>query len=241
MGVTIPTAVVAHRDSDENHRSHRSGWLRAAVLGANVGLLSTAALLTGVAAGNASRSTIVLTGVAAMAAGAFSMAAGEYGSVSTQRDAELADIAKERRSLENHPEAEQAELVAIYRKRGFPDLLAAEIAEHLHSGDPLAAHLRDELGLDENELARPLQAALTSAVSFLLGALVPVLCMMLSSDRSGPLVTTIVSLAMLAALGAIAAHLGGAPKLPATARLVVLGAVSMAATALIGRAVGSAV
>ena len=169
------------------------------------------------------------------------MAAGEYGSVSTQRDAELADIAKERRSLENHPEAEQAELVAIYRKRGFPDLLAAGIAEHLHRGDPLAAHLRDELGLDENELARPLQAALTSAVSFLLGALVPVLCMMLSSDRSGPLVTTIVSLAMLAALGAIAAHLGGAPKLPATARLVVLGAVSMAATALIGRAVGSAV
>jgi vacuolar iron transporter family protein len=223
---------------EEEHKSHRSGWLRAAVLGANDGLLSTASLVIGVAGGGAERQIVLLAGLAGLFAGAFSMAAGEYSSVSSQRDTEQADLDIERRALDESPDIEMAELAAIYRNRGLSRSLAQEVAEQLHAKDALRAHARDELGLDPDALARPVQAAFTSAVSFVLGALVPLLFIVLMPVSMRLPVTAAVTLAALAALGALAALLGGAPPWRAAARLFVLGGVSMAATYLIGRAVG---
>lgn len=215
--------------------------MRAAVLGANDGLLSTASLLIGVSAGNASRGTLMLTGVAAMAGGALAMASGEYSSVSSQRDAEHADVAKEIIALRERPEAELAELAAIYRHRGLSADLAREVARNLHEHDPLGAHLHDELRLDPDALAQPVQAAVTSAGSFALGALVPVLPMGLLGHNTRAAVTVLVTLLALALLGGLAARMGGASSRRAITRLVVLGAVSMVVTSVIGNLVGAAV
>ena len=225
----------------EEHRSQRAGWLRAAVLGANDGLLSTASLVLGVSAGNASRSVLWLSGLASMAAGAFSMAAGEYTSVSSQRDAEEADLAAEAAELDAHPEDETKELTDIYRHRGLSDALARQVAEELHEVDPLAAHARDELGLDPEALAAPLQAAGVSFLSFAVGALVPVLTIGLLPSSVRMALTALVTLIALGLLGAVAAQLGGADTRRAAARLMVLGALAMAVTSGIGALVGGSV
>jgi VIT1/CCC1 family predicted Fe2+/Mn2+ transporter len=232
---------VDHRHEDEHHRSQRSGWLRAGVLGANDGLLSTASLLIGVASGDAGRSVLWLTGFASLAAGAFSMAVGEYSSVSSQRDAEVADLRMEAEALEANPSAEINELAGIYRRRGLSAALSREVALALHQADALAAHARDELGLDPESLSAPLQAASVSAASFVLGALVPVLAMgLLPHDLRIPL-TAALTLLTLALLGAFGARVGGARPRPAVVRVVVLGGLAMAITSLIGRAVGAGV
>ena len=249
---TPPTEVVGGSSLDdlidsrlqgheEMHRSHRAGWLRAAVLGANDGLLSTASLVIGVAGGGASRSVVLLSGLAGLFAGAFSMAAGEYSSVSSQRDTEHADLEIERRALTDHPEIELAELAGIYRDRGLPTPLALEVANQLHASDALGAHARDELGLDPDDLARPVQAALTSAASFVVGAVVPVLTISLFPHDWRIAVTAVITMIALGALGAFAARLGGAPPVRAAVRLLVLGGLSMAATFAIGNAVGVSV
>jgi VIT1/CCC1 family predicted Fe2+/Mn2+ transporter len=232
---------VDHRHEDEHHRSQRSGWLRAGVLGANDGLLSTASLLIGVAAGDATRSVLWLTGFASLAAGAFSMAAGEYSSVSSQRDAEVADLRMEAEALEANPNAEINELAGIYRRRGLSPELAREVALALHQGDALAAHAHDELGLDPDALSAPVLAAVVSAASFVLGALVPVLAMGLLSHRLRVPVTAVITLVALGCLGVFGARAGGARRVPALIRLVVLGGLAMGVTSLIGRAVGSGV
>lgn len=226
---------------EEEHKSHRAGWLRAAVLGANDGLLSTSSLVIGVAGGGAERQIVLLAGLAGLFAGAFSMAAGEYSSVSSQRDTEQADLEIERRALAEHPDVELAELAAIYRHRGLSRPLAQEVAEQLHAKDALRAHARDELGLDPDDLARPVQAAITSAVSFVLGAVVPLLFIVLMSVDLRVPVTAGVTLVALAGLGYLAAFLGGAPPWRAALRLFTLGGLSMLATYLIGHAVGVSV
>lgn len=225
----------------ETHRSQRSGWLRAAVLGANDGLLSTASLVLGVAAGDASRSVLWLSGLASMAAGAFSMAAGEYTSVSSQRDAEEADLRAEAAELEANPEGEFRELTEIYRRRGLSPALAQQVAEELHEVDALGAHARDELGLDPEDLAAPMQAAGVSFASFAIGAIVPVLTIGLLPSSTRSAITAVVTLVALGVLGAVAGRLGGAPTRRAAIRLMVLGAVAMAVTSGIGRLVGVAV
>lgn len=228
-----------HDHDHETHRSHRGGWLRAAVLGANDGLLSTSSLVIGVAAGDVGRSVILLTGIAALVSGGLSMAAGEYASVSSQRDAERADLDIERRALDAHPEAELNELTAIYRGRGLSPELAREVATQLHDHDALVAHARDELGLAPDDLANPLQAATVSALSFALGALVPVLAMALFGSSIRSLATALVTLFGLACTGAVAARLGGAHAGRDAGRLVALGALAMVATSLIGSLVGT--
>jgi VIT1/CCC1 family predicted Fe2+/Mn2+ transporter len=223
----------------ERHASHRVGWLRAAVLGANDGLLSTASLLVGVAAAGVSRSLVLTTGAAALVAGATSMAVGEYSSVSSQRDAEQSDLSTEQEELATRPRSELAELQGIYVRRGLSDELAGAVAEQLTAHDALASHARDELGLDPDELARPVQAAVTSAVSFSIGALVPILCVVLAG-RSVRIVTCVViTLAALAALGAVGAELGNASRQRGALRVLIGGAVAMAVTILIGRVVGA--
>jgi vacuolar iron transporter family protein len=232
-------ATTADEHEDEHHRSHRTGWLRAGVLGANDGLLSTSSLLIGVAAGQATRSTLALTGIAALGAGALAMAAGEYASVASQRDAERADLEKERSALDKNEAAELVELQRIYESRGLPTGLARTVAEHLHDHDAFGAHARDELGLDPDVLARPLQAAATSAMSFALGAIVPLITILTITKRWRVVATVAIAIAALAVLGWISASLGGAPKARSVARIVVLGSVSMAVTALIGRIAGA--
>jgi vacuolar iron transporter family protein len=227
--------------ADEHHRSHRTGWLRAAVLGANDGLLSTASLLIGVAAGSAERSVLVLTGVAALAAGSLSMAAGEYSSVSSQRDAEMADLDKERRALADDPHTELRELAAIYERKGLTPELSLQVAEALHDDDPFRAHSRDELGLDPDALTSPVQASVTSAGSFALGAAIPVLTMALCPAGVRSPVTVVITLLALALLGSVSAVLGGAKPVRSAMRLLALGALSMVATTIIGRLVGTAV
>jgi len=212
--------------------------LRAAVLGANDGLLSTAGLLVGVAAGNASNSVIVLTGLASLAAGGLSMAIGEYGSVSSQLDAELADLAIERQALDDEPDVEVAELATIYRARGLSADLAQEVAEALHEADALGAHARDELGLDPDALAKPLEAAVVSAGSFSIGAAVPIATMAVLSDSLQTPVTVIITMIGMFVLGAVGAKLGGARPWRAGFRILVLGGLAMAATSIIGKLVG---
>jgi VIT1/CCC1 family predicted Fe2+/Mn2+ transporter len=223
----------------EVHLSHRSGWLRAAVLGANDGILSTASLVLGVAASGASGAAIITAGVAGLVAGALSMAAGEYVSVSSQRDAEQADIRLEERELRHDPEGELRELAGVYERRGLPPALAIEVAQALSRRGALEAHARDELGLDQQRLARPFQAAWTSALSFSAGAALPLLAVALTPARARVAVAVVVTLVSLGLLGDLGARLGGAPRGRATVRVVAWGAVAMAITAGIGALVGA--
>lgn len=222
----------------ETHRSHRSGWLRAAVLGANDGIVSTASLILGVAASGASLEAIVVAGIAGAVAGAMSMAAGEYVSVSSQADTERADLAMERRELAEDPEHERAELAAIYVDRGLELRLADEVAKQLMNHDALAAHSRDELGISSTLAARPIQAALASAATFAAGAAMPLLMVLL-----WPRVWLIPGMALstllfLAVLGYLAALAGGAPAPRAVTRVVFWGALAMGLTAAVGSLFG---
>jgi len=242
MDVDVPAWPISRsrrsglRHHDETHAGHRASWLRAGVLGANDGLLSTSSLLIGVASAEASRAVLFATGVAALVAGAGSMAIGEYSSVSSQRDAELADLNTEREELETMPRAELAELTTIYEKRGLPRDLARDVAVALTEHDALTAHARDELGLDPSQLSKPLEAAVVSAISFALGALVPILVMMTLGGGvrvAGVVVTTLIGLGVL---GAVGARLGGAPPLRPALRVLVGGAAAMAIAYLVGQA-----
>ena len=224
----------------EGHRSERIGWLRAAVLGANDGLVSTASLVVGVAASEASRQNVLVAGVAGLVAGALSMAAGEYVSVSSQADTERADLEVERHELATQPEAEENELTGIYVQRGVDPELARSVARQLMAKDALGAHARDELGLTAELAARPLQAAVASASSFAVGAALPILTAVLSPARGLTLIVSVVSLICLAALGAIAARAGGAPASVGAARVAFWGALAMAVTAAAGKLFGAA-
>lgn len=223
----------------ERHLSHRSNWLRAAVLGANDGVVSTAGLVLGVASAGASRSAIATAGVAGLVSGALSMAAGEYVSVSSQRDTEEADLRLEARELAADPAGELAELVGIYEARGLSPALAMQVAQELSAGDALAAHARDELGLEEGRRARPLQAAWASAASFSVGAVLPLLAIALSPAGARIWVAVVATLIALAILGEEGARLGGAPRVRATLRVVGWGALAMAVTSGIGALVGT--
>ena len=225
----------------EMHRSGRAGWLRAAVLGSDDAIVSTASLMIGVAASSAPKGAILIAGVAGMVAGAMSMAVGEYVSVSSQRDAELADISLEKRELATEPQAELQELAAIYVKRGLEPALALKVAEQLSAHDPLVAHVRDELGIDQFSLARPLQAAWISAASFASFAMLPILALLVAPAALRIPMVAASSLLSLAALGALGGHLGGAPLGRAALRVTLGGAFAMTVTALIGRLLGAAV
>jgi len=222
----------------EIHRSHRAGWLRAAVLGANDGIVSTASLIIGVAAASAAQESILLAGVAGLIAGAMSMAAGEYVSVSSQSDTENADLALEKRSLEKDFELEKDELTGIYENRGLEPALARQVADQLMAHDALGAHARDEIGLSESAGAQPIQAAVFSAGTFTIGAALPLL---VAWFVPGPQLITLVagsSLFFLAALGALAARVGGAAISIGAIRVTFWGALAMALTAGVGRAFG---
>ncbi len=225
----------------EQHTTHRIGWLRAAVLGANDGIVSTSSLLLGVAAANPTSAVLVTTGIAALAAGATSMAVGEYVSVSSQKDAEQADLARERQELIDFPSQELDELTAIYERKGLRAELAREVAIELSKDDPLAIHAAEELGITDETLARPVQAAATSAASFALGALIPLIVILATPRSARLIVTALITLIALGALGALGARLGGAPARNATLRMVVGGAGAMAITAAIGHFVGGVV
>jgi VIT1/CCC1 family predicted Fe2+/Mn2+ transporter len=224
----------------ETHRSERAGWLRAAVLGSDDAIVSTASLVIGVAASAASKEAILIAGVAGLVAGAMSMAVGEYVSVSSQRDAERADIEREKRELAGEPEAELNELATIYMKRGVEKELAIRVAEQLSAHDQLGAHLRDELGLEQASLARPMQAAWISAASFASFALVPLAALLVAPATFRVPAIAVVSLASLAVLGAFGGHLGGAPLGRAVLRVTLGGGLAMAVTAIIGRIFGAA-
>jgi VIT1/CCC1 family predicted Fe2+/Mn2+ transporter len=221
------------------HRSGRAGWLRAAILGADDGSVSTASLVIGVAAASTAQRVVLVAGLAGLVAGAMSMAAGEYVSVSSQRDAERADIDLERRQQAADPAAELQELTEIYVRRGLDRELATTVATRLTVIDPLGAHLRDELGFSEAARARPVQAAVVSAVSFAAGAAAPLLAVLLAPASVRITVTAAVTLVLLAILGAVGGRLGGAPTAPAALRVAVGGSLAMVVTALIGRLVGA--
>jgi VIT1/CCC1 family predicted Fe2+/Mn2+ transporter len=222
----------------ERHRTDRIGWLRAAVLGANDGIVSTASLLVGVAAAGASQGNILVTGIAGLVAGAMSMAAGEYVSVHSQADTEKADLARERAELQANPAAEMRELAAIHVQRGLDPGLAQQVAEQLMKHDALGAHARDELGISEAFSARPVQAALASAASFAVGAALPLAVTALTLERGLVAWVSVTSLAFLAALGGLAARAGGAPALVGAWRVTFWGALAMALTAGVGRLFG---
>jgi vacuolar iron transporter family protein len=223
----------------EEHRSHRVGWLRAAVLGANDGIVSVASLVIGVAAAATSRSAVLTAGIAGLVAGAMSMAVGEYISVSSQRDTEQADLRVEAEALAAHPMTELRELARIYESRGVEPGIARLVAEQLMAHDELGAHARDELGITEVSTARPLQAAVSSVAAFAVGALVPVLAVSLSPTDLRIALTAVLALVALAVLGALGARAGGAPWLRAAIRVVVLSSFAMAFTYAIGRIVGA--
>ena len=222
----------------ETHRGERASWLRAAVLGADDAIVSTASLMIGVAASDASKQATLVAGVAGLVAGAMSMAVGEFVSVSSQRDVEQADIEREKRELASDPQAEQHELAMIYERRGLDRELALKVAEQLSAGDRLAVHMRDELGIDEASLARPLQAAWISALSFGSFALVPILALLVAPASLRLPAISLVSLASLAGLGALGGHLGGASLGRAALRVTLGGSLAMALTALIGKLFG---
>ena len=226
---------------DEMHRADRIGWLRAAVLGANDGIVSTASLVVGVAAAESGRSGILVAGVAGLVAGAMSMAAGEYVSVSSQADTERADRKREETELAEQPDAELAELQGIYVRRGLTPELARQVAEQMTRHGALDAHLRDELGQSEALAARPVQAALASAGTFAVGAGVPLAVAALAPLASLVVLVSVASLVCLAALGAVSAKTGGAPVLRATLRVCFWGALAMGITASIGRLFGTVV
>lgn len=223
---------------DEQHFSNRNNWLRASVLGANDGLISTASLLMGMAAADPDQHTLLISGIAALVSGAASMAAGEYVSVSSQRDTEAADLRKELDSLIRYPEIELEELANIYRQRGLNKTLAQQVAEALTKHNALEAHAREEIGITEVSKANPLQAALASALSFACGALLPVLLSLLSSTVWLMSILSVTTIAGLGILGCLSAYLGGAPKRPAVIRIVILGALALAFTSMIGRIIG---
>lgn len=225
----------------ERHRTARIGWLRAAVLGANDGIVSTASLMLGVAAANAVQSSILVTGIAGLVAGAMSMAAGEYVSVHSQADTEKADLARESAEIAADAEAEKRELTAIYVGRGLDQSLAAQVATQLMAHDALGAHARDELGISDTLSARPLQAALASAGSFAVGAVLPLVVAVLAPGNALPYWISGTSLVFLAALGAVAARAGGASALTGAWRVTFWGALAMAITAGIGGWVGTSV
>lgn len=229
------------RTHPEEHLVGRVGWLRAAILGANDGIVSTASLLIGIAAASADKGAILLAGVAGLVAGAMSMAAGEYVSVSSQSDTEAASLAKERAELATQPEAEHAELRTIYVSRGLDPTLADQVATQLMAKDALGAHIRDELGLSEVSTARPIQAALTSAVTFAIGAALPLLVAILSPASLAIWIVAVSSLLFLGALGYAGAIAGGASPWKPTTRVVFWGAMAMALTAAIGSIFGTAV
>lgn len=224
----------------ETHRSHRIGWLRAAVLGANDGIVSTASLIVGVASAHATHETILITGIAGLVSGAMSMAAGEYVSVSSQADTENADLDREREELASQPEHELDELTGIYVKRGLTHELAKQVATQLTKHDALGAHARDELGLNDVMNARPVQAALTSALTFAVGALLPLLVVIFMPTAQLVIGVAVMSLVFLALLGGVAAKAGGAKVLAGVWRVTFWGALAMLATAGIGSLFGVA-
>ena len=224
----------------EHHRTGRIGWLRAAVLGANDGLISTGSLVVGVAAADAARGPVLLAGLAGLVSGALSMAAGEYVSVSSQADSEAADLDRERRALVTDPEAEHAELAGIYRARGLNPALADQVARELAAHDALGAHGRDELGITDTTRAQPLQAALASGAAFAGGACPPVLLVLLLPLDGVTRAVSGVTLVLLLMLGALAARLGGAPVVRGALRVGFWGVVAMGATGLVGRLLGTA-
>ncbi len=225
----------------ERHNSHRIGWLRAAVLGANDGTISVSSLVVGIAASGAARDAVLLSAIAATVAGALSMAAGEYVSVQSQADTEGADLAKERHELATDPAGELAELVEIYEARGLDHDLALAVAEQLSQHDALGAHARDELGLNEILRARPVQAALASAASFAVGACVPLATLLVAGPQHLARSTTVSGLLALALFGAVSARAGGASALRASLRLLIWGALAMGITAAVGRLFGAVV
>ncbi len=229
------------RQHHETHRSHRIGWLRAAVLGANDGIVSTASLIVGFAASQASHQDIVLAGVAGLVAGAMSMAAGEYVSVSSQADTEQADLSRERRELEENIHHEREELANIYVQRGLEPALAGQVAEQLMKHDALGAHARDELGISDTGTARPIQAALTSATTFAVGAVLPLLIVMLVTVTDLMLAVTAASLLFLAFLGTLAAYAGGSGLIKGAFRVTFWGALAMGLTAAVGSVFGTVV
>jgi VIT1/CCC1 family predicted Fe2+/Mn2+ transporter len=226
---------------EEVHFINRSGWLRAAVLGANDGIVSVSSLIVGVAAADPSPGAVLIAGVAGLAAGAMSMAAGEYVSVSSQSDIERADIAREKQALLDTPAEEEAELASIYEARGLSAATAALVARELTEKDALGAHVRDELGLSEVHAANPLQAALASGLTFTVAAALPLVAAVLAPEGTIIPVVVTTTLICLAGLGAFGAQVGGAPKLRPTVRVLFWGAAAMAVTALIGRVFGVSV
>lgn len=232
---TDPNFPAPHQ---EEHKSHRAAWLRAAVLGANDGIVSTASLMVGVATATFDNTAILTAGIAGLAAGALSMAAGEYVSVSSQRDSERADIDIERRSIEDNPKEELEELAKIYQARGLDAKLSVEVAKQLHAHDAVNAHARDELGIDTDELARPWQAAFASALAFSVGAALPILASLFWHGDSATWPIVIVALIALAISGSIGAIVGGGNRLWAAFRVLLGGGAAMAVTALIGHIIG---
>ena len=222
----------------EHHRSHRSGWLRAAVLGANDGIVSTASLIIGVAASSATQEQVLIAGLAGLVAGAMSMAAGEYVSVSSQADTEKADLALEMQSLEENPDMEREELAEIYRDRGLDPDLADRVARALMDHDALGAHARDEIGLSDTQAARPFQAAWSSAAAFTVGAALPLAAAWAVAGPSQILVVGFASLLFLATLGGVAARTSGAPIVPGITRVTFWGLLAMLVTAAVGRLFG---
>lgn len=225
----------------ETHRTHRIGWLRAAVLGANDGIVSTASLIVGIAASDATHNEIVLAGVAGLVAGAMSMAAGEYVSVSSQADTEQADLKRERKELDEDEQHEQKELAAIYVSRGLAPLLARQVAEQLMTHDALAAHARDELGISATGTAKPIQAALTSAATFAVGAVLPLLIVVLGPDTGLIMQVSSASLLFLTLLGTLAAYTGGSGVIRGAFRVAFWGALAMGLTAAVGSIFGTVV
>ncbi len=225
----------------ETHRTHRIGWLRAAVLGANDGIVSTASLIVGIAASQAVHADIVVAGVAGLVAGAMSMAAGEYVSVSSQADTEHADLARERKELDANIEHEQKELQAIYEERGLDAALAEQVALQLMAHDALGAHARDELGISVTGAARPIQAALTSALTFAIGAALPLLLVIFTVDQNIIVLVSTASLVFLALLGILAAYTGGSSIIKSAVRVTFWGALAMGLTAGVGTFFGTVV
>jgi VIT1/CCC1 family predicted Fe2+/Mn2+ transporter len=232
---------MARHTHRETHRTERIGWLRAAVLGANDGIVSTASLLVGVAAAQVDRAELLTVGMAGLVAGAMSMAAGEYVSVSSQSDTEAADLARERHELLTEPESEHLELAMIYQSRGLTPELASQVAHQLTEHDALGAHARDELGISHITTARPVQAALTSAATFAIGAALPLVSALLAPAARVAAVVAGASLLSLTALGIVAARTGGAPVGKSAVRVLFWGALAMAVTAFVGKVFGAVV
>jgi vacuolar iron transporter family protein len=235
----MPEITSAH--PEEPHKSHRAGWLRAAVLGADDGLVSVSSIMLGVSAAHANNSIILTAGIAGLVAGAMSMAAGEYISVSSQKDSQKADIEQESKSLKMNPKAELEELTEIYMQRGLDKKLAQQVASQLHEHDALEAHLRDEIGIDPEDLSNPVQALLASAIAFSIGALIPIFAALVFKGSKSEIAIVIATLVALAISGAAGAFLGGGNKLWAAARVFLGGGVAMAVTSLIGHLIGRSV